>query len=100
MFYECLWECSVHQMHPLSWYRNVNTTFNQRFSENTFRSFHCFLQAKRISEAEEKYEEIMKSLDPHLSSNYQRRCEEATKEGTNITNISSKTPFLYLLLTR
>ncbi|XP_019097268.1 PREDICTED: uncharacterized protein LOC104769236 isoform X2 [Camelina sativa] len=37
--------------------------------------------AKRISEAEEKYEEIMKSLDPHLSSKYQRRCEEATKEG-------------------
>jgi len=45
-----------------------------------------FLQAKRISEAEEKYEEIMKSLDPHLSSNYQRRCEEATKEGTKITS--------------
>ncbi|XP_023636342.1 uncharacterized protein LOC17881639 isoform X2 [Capsella rubella] len=37
--------------------------------------------AKRISEAEEKYEEIMKSLDPHLSSNYQRRCEDATREG-------------------
>ncbi|XP_018445623.1 uncharacterized protein LOC108817440 isoform X2 [Raphanus sativus] len=40
--------------------------------------------AKRISEAEEKYEEIMKSLDPHLSSNYQRRCEEATKEGGKV----------------
>uniref|UniRef100_M4CXU4 Uncharacterized protein n=1 Tax=Brassica campestris TaxID=3711 RepID=M4CXU4_BRACM len=41
--------------------------------------------AKRISEAEEKYEEIMKSLDPHLSSNYQRRCEEATKEGGKVS---------------
>jgi hypothetical protein len=40
--------------------------------------------AKRISEAEEKYEQIMKSLDPHLSSNYRRRCEEATKEGGKI----------------
>ncbi|KAJ0265974.1 ATP synthase subunit B [Hirschfeldia incana] len=40
--------------------------------------------AKRISEAEEKYEEIMKSLDPHLSSKYQRRCEEATKEGGKV----------------
>lgn len=49
---------------------------------------HCFVffcQAKRISEAEEKYEQIMKSLDPHLSSNYRRRCEEATKEGNKIT---------------
>ncbi|CAE6094099.1 unnamed protein product [Arabidopsis arenosa] len=44
--------------------------------------------AKRISEAEEKYEEIMKSLDPHLSSNYQRRCEEATKEGGKISGHS------------
>ncbi|CAH8270664.1 unnamed protein product [Arabidopsis lyrata] len=44
--------------------------------------------AKRISEAEDKYEEIMKSLDPHLSSNYQRRCEEATKEGGKISGHS------------
>nr|AAS49112.1 At5g10320 [Arabidopsis thaliana]BAD43949.1 putative protein [Arabidopsis thaliana] len=44
--------------------------------------------AKRISEAEEKYEEIMKYLDPHLSSNYQRRCEEATKEGGKISGHS------------
>ncbi|KFK25339.1 hypothetical protein AALP_AA8G099800 [Arabis alpina] len=44
--------------------------------------------AKRISEAEEKYEEIMKSLDPHLSTKYQRRCEEATKEGGKISGHS------------
>nr|VDD34157.1 unnamed protein product [Brassica oleracea] len=44
--------------------------------------------AKRISAAEEKYEEIMKSLDPHLSSNYQRRCEEATKEGGKVSGPS------------
>ncbi|CAH2073263.1 unnamed protein product [Thlaspi arvense] len=44
--------------------------------------------AKQISEAEEKYEEIMKSLDPHLSSSYKRRCEEATKEGGNISGHS------------
>ncbi|CAH8281991.1 unnamed protein product [Eruca vesicaria subsp. sativa] len=44
--------------------------------------------AKRISEAEEKYEEIMKTLDPHLSSNYKRRCEEATKEGGKVSGPS------------
>ena len=39
-----------------------------------------------MSEAEEKYDELLKALDPHLSSLYQRRCEEATKEG-NWSNI-------------
>ena len=34
-----------------------------------------------MSEAEEKYDRLLKALDPHLSSLYQRRCEEATKEG-------------------
>lgn len=45
--------------------------FNNNFS----------FQAKCITEAEEKYDSLLKSLDPRLSLNYQRRCEEATKEG-------------------
>ncbi|GAB2283376.1 hypothetical protein Dimus_017890 [Dionaea muscipula] len=36
--------------------------------------------AKCISEAEEKYDRLLKALDPEVSSCYQRRCEEATKE--------------------
>lgn len=39
------------------------------------------LQAKYIAEAEEKYNNLLKMLDPQLSLNYQRRCVEATKEG-------------------
>ncbi|KAG9451466.1 hypothetical protein H6P81_011431 [Aristolochia fimbriata] len=37
--------------------------------------------AKFIAEAEAKYESLSKRLDPNLSSNYWRRCEEATREG-------------------
>ncbi|XP_020081131.1 uncharacterized protein LOC109704764 isoform X2 [Ananas comosus] len=37
--------------------------------------------AKCICEVEEKYESLSKTLDPDLSLNYWRRCEEATKEG-------------------
>ncbi|XP_068637584.1 uncharacterized protein [Aristolochia californica] len=37
--------------------------------------------AKFIAEAEAKYESLSKRLDPNLSSNYWRRCEEATEEG-------------------
>ncbi|WCJ31907.1 hypothetical protein M5689_013358 [Euphorbia peplus] len=42
------------------------------------------LLAKYIAEAEVKYESLLKALDHQLSSSYQRRCEEATKEGGNI----------------
>ncbi|XP_059594509.1 uncharacterized protein LOC100853304 isoform X4 [Vitis vinifera] len=41
--------------------------------------------AKCISEAEEKYDHLLKTLDPQLSSKYRRRCEEATKEGGKIS---------------
>jgi len=44
-------------------------------------------QAKHISEAEEKYECLLKSLDPHLSLNYQKRCAEATKEGNFLESV-------------
>ncbi|URE47490.1 hypothetical protein MUK42_25141 [Musa troglodytarum] len=37
--------------------------------------------AKCIAEAEEKYERLIRTLDPELSSGYRRRCEEATREG-------------------
>lgn len=41
--------------------------------------------AKCIGEAEEKYENFSKKLDPSLSVSYWRRCEEATKEGGKIS---------------
>ncbi|KAF6170350.1 hypothetical protein GIB67_043040 [Kingdonia uniflora] len=44
-----------------------------------------FPRAKHITEAEKKYECISKTLDPDLSLNYRRRCEEATKEGGNMS---------------
>ncbi|XP_042478202.1 uncharacterized protein LOC122059476 [Macadamia integrifolia] len=44
--------------------------------------------AKCITEAEEKYERLSKTLDPNLSLKYWRRCEEATKEGGNISGHS------------
>ncbi|XP_049380642.1 uncharacterized protein LOC125845223 [Solanum stenotomum] len=37
--------------------------------------------ANVITEAEEKYDSLLKALDPELSLKYQKRCEEATKEG-------------------
>ncbi|KAK1301985.1 hypothetical protein QJS10_CPB12g01337 [Acorus calamus] len=36
-----------------------------------------------ITEAEERYEILLNKLDPDLSSNCRKRCEEATKEGGN-----------------
>lgn len=44
--------------------------------------------AKCITEAEEKYEQLSKALDPVLSSGYSRRCEEATKEGGSASDHS------------
>ncbi|CAL5374124.1 unnamed protein product [Camellia sinensis] len=41
--------------------------------------------AKCISEAEEKYDRLLRDLDPKLSTNYQRRCEEATREGGKLS---------------
>ncbi|XP_002532872.3 uncharacterized protein LOC8281241 [Ricinus communis] len=41
--------------------------------------------AKHIAEAEEKYDSLLKTLDPQLSLSYQRRCEEATREGGKIS---------------
>lgn len=63
--------------------------------ENNFNILRMFVRiygasaptalAKYVSEAEEKYERLLKALDPHLSSFYQRRCEEATKEGGKVS---------------
>lgn len=41
--------------------------------------------AKCIGEAEERYENFSKKLDPSLSGSYWRRCEEATREGGKIS---------------
>ncbi|XP_017418713.1 uncharacterized protein LOC108329156 isoform X2 [Vigna angularis] len=64
--------------------------------ENSFNILRMFIRiygplaapamlAKHISEAEDKYECLLKSLDPHLSLNYQKRCAEATKEGGKVS---------------
>ncbi|XP_042427844.1 uncharacterized protein LOC122015162 isoform X3 [Zingiber officinale] len=37
--------------------------------------------AQRITDAEKKYECLSRTLDQELSTNYWRRCEEATREG-------------------
>lgn len=42
------------------------------------------LLAKSITEAEEKYNYLLNTLDPQLSLKYQKRCEEATKEGGKV----------------
>jgi hypothetical protein len=39
-------------------------------------------QAKRITEAESKYKSLLELLDPKLSLSYQKRCAEATEEGS------------------
>ncbi|XP_048427258.1 uncharacterized protein LOC103960051 isoform X3 [Pyrus x bretschneideri] len=59
--------------------------------ENSFNILRMFVKmygasaptvlAKYIAEAEDKYNNLLKRLDPQLSLNYQRRCVEATKEG-------------------
>ncbi|KAF7134467.1 hypothetical protein RHSIM_Rhsim08G0012600 [Rhododendron simsii] len=60
--------------------------------ENNFNVLRMFVRihgasdaptmlAKCISDAEKKYDRLLKALDSNLSSNYQKRCEEATKEG-------------------
>ncbi|XP_041005770.1 uncharacterized protein LOC121250652 isoform X2 [Juglans microcarpa x Juglans regia] len=64
--------------------------------ENSFNVLRMFVRiygaskapvmlAKYITEAEQKYDCLLKTLDPQLSSNYQKRCEEATKEGGKIS---------------
>ncbi|GFQ03270.1 hypothetical protein PHJA_002470800 [Phtheirospermum japonicum] len=63
--------------------------------ENNFNILRMFVKyygasaapimtAKFITEAEEKYDQLSKALDPELSMKYQQRCEEATKEGGKI----------------
>ncbi|XP_022136921.1 uncharacterized protein LOC111008497 isoform X2 [Momordica charantia] len=63
--------------------------------ENNFNILRMFVRiygasaptelAKYISEAEEKYDRLLKALGSHLSSLYQRRCEEATEEGGKVS---------------
>lgn len=43
------------------------------------------MMAKCIIEAEEKYQLLLNQLDPSLVSQYQQRCEEATKEGGKVS---------------
>lgn len=43
------------------------------------------MMAKCIIEAEEKYQLLLNQLDPSLVAQYQKRCEEATKEGGKVS---------------
>ncbi|XP_021752757.1 uncharacterized protein LOC110718238 isoform X2 [Chenopodium quinoa] len=67
--------------------------------ENNFNILRVFVRiygasaaptmlAKSIAEAEEKYEKLSKALDPKLYASYQRRCEEATREGGKVSGYS------------
>lgn len=55
-------------------------------------------QAKVITEAEEKYDSLLKALDPDLSQSCQKRCEEATKEGNILARRFFNESFNYLIL--
>ncbi|XP_071701854.1 uncharacterized protein [Rutidosis leptorrhynchoides] len=63
--------------------------------ENNFNILRMFVRiygasaapsmlAKCITEAEERYSGLLRSLDHNLSIKYQQRCEEATKEGGKV----------------
>ncbi|XP_025884228.1 uncharacterized protein [Solanum lycopersicum] len=56
---------------------NILRMFNGIYGASTAPT----MLAKVITEAEEKYDSLLKALDPVLSLKYQKRCEEATKEG-------------------
>ncbi|CAO2827951.1 unnamed protein product [Amaranthus hypochondriacus] len=67
--------------------------------ENNFNVLRMFVRiygasaapsmlARCITEAEEKYEKLSKALDSQLFSCYQKRCEEATREGGKISGYS------------
>ncbi|KAJ8765789.1 hypothetical protein K2173_014911 [Erythroxylum novogranatense] len=64
--------------------------------ENNFNTLRMFVRiygpsaapsmlAACISDAEKKYDNLLKALDPQLSCNYERRCAEATKEGGKVS---------------
>ncbi|OIW01094.1 hypothetical protein TanjilG_25202 [Lupinus angustifolius] len=64
--------------------------------ENNFNILRMFVRiygasiapsmlAKCISEAEDKYKTLLESLDPQLSLSYRKRCEEATREGGQVS---------------
>ncbi|CAL5027158.1 unnamed protein product [Urochloa decumbens] len=65
----------------------MNNTFNilRMFAAIYGPSEAPNMLAKCISEGEEKYENLLKKLDPSLSGSYWRRCEEATKEGGKLS---------------
>ncbi|XP_059640314.1 uncharacterized protein LOC132282600 isoform X2 [Cornus florida] len=67
--------------------------------ENNFNILRMFVRiygtstaptmlAKYITDAEKKYKHLLEALDSKLSMNYQRRCEEATREGGKISGPS------------
>ncbi|KAK9096440.1 hypothetical protein Sjap_021937 [Stephania japonica] len=63
----------------------LNNSFNilRMFVRIYGASMAPIMLAKSITEAEGKYAQLLKALDPDLSLKYQKRCEEATREGGN-----------------
>lgn len=52
------------------------------FPSNLFGKLSFFPpQVKYITEAEQKYDSLLKTLDPQLALNYQRRRDEVIEEG-------------------
>ncbi|KAK9162737.1 hypothetical protein Syun_003639 [Stephania yunnanensis] len=64
----------------------LNNSFNilRMFVRIYGASMAPIMLAKSITEAEGKYAQLLKALDPDLSLKYQKRCEEATREGGNM----------------
>lgn len=52
------------------------------FPSNIFGKLSCFPpQVKYITEAEQKYDSLLKTLDPQLALNYQKRRDEVIEKG-------------------
>lgn len=52
------------------------------FPSNLFGKLSFFPpQVKYITEAEQKYDSLLKTLDPQLALNYQKRRDEVIEEG-------------------
>ena len=42
------------------------------------------MQAKFIGKSEDKYQNLLKELEPSIQAEYTKRCEEAVKEGDDL----------------
>jgi len=42
------------------------------------------VQAEFIGKSEDKYQKLLEELEPNIRAKYQKRCEEAVKEGDDL----------------